>query len=171
MKLCKFFGFLACMILIAGCSSQVETETTQETEVPSADEAAIKAVLIEYIERVREGDKTVLYENELSYYVDEISMSEYMEIPRVRDYRYDSLSHVVVDSIEVLGDSAIAQIRIFYESAAEEPVEHPYTTKLYRSGDRWVRPYQSRWANEAEYLQRVKEYQEAVEAEDAELGE
>jgi len=171
MKHNRLFCILAGLILLAGCSSQVEKEPVEKTKVPDSDEAAVEAVIIEYIERVKEGDKTVLYENELSYYVNEVSMSEYMEVPRVRDYPYDSLSHVVVDSIAVDGDVAIAQIRIFYESAGEEAVGHTYTTRLYRSGDRWLRPYQSRWEQEVEYRQRVKEYEEATKAEEAEQEE
>ena len=168
-----YFIFLIAILFVAGCggqdSAKKEANTkTETTMVDGSDEAAIEALYIEYIERMTEGDKTVLYENEFDYYKDLISLTEYMEYPRVRDYVYDSLSHIVVDSVEVFGDSAWAYIRLFYESIDPEPIGHSYRSPVYRTESGWKKPYLSRWEQHLEDLERIRAYEEAVKREQSE---
>jgi len=173
MRLYKLLPFLLCLILVAGCSKQEETDAEKEPTIEDkspfldSDKQAIAAVMEEYIDRVKEGDLTVLYENEFSYYKDEHSMSEYMEMKRVLDYKFDTLSAIEIDSIHVMDDSAVLVIRILYESAAGGTLERPYMIKMYRSFGGWIRPYLSKWEEEAEYLEQIREYEEAVSGGDS----
>ncbi|UCD94516.1 MAG: hypothetical protein JSU69_00240 [Candidatus Zixiibacteriota bacterium] len=172
MKFFRLVCVLSCFMVIVGCGGERKTGNAPDKTVITTDEDAIRAVLIEYIERVMEGDKTVLYENEFMYYRDEVSLTEYMEYSWVKEYPYDYISGVEVDSVEVMGDSARAKIRVFYEATAfsgEE--ERPYDVTLYRSGEQWIRPYQSKWYREVEYMERIREYERAAEAETEEEGE
>lgn len=169
MKHCKLLWLLMALVLFWGCSDNQQTETTvDKSSVESDAQAEIRAMINEYFERVTEGDKTVLYENEFTYYTDGISLGEYMEFRQVLDYKYDTLSGVIVDSIEVMGDSARLRVRIVYIGAEGDEKERPYVLKAYRTGDRWVRPYLSHWKDEAEYLELIRIYDSAAAAESEE---
>jgi len=166
MKYYRLSVLLFCMVLLIGCGKKEPTAQKEKVSPGDSDMVAIKALMYEYIDHMKEGDKTFLYENEFTYYQTDHSMSDYMEIPRVRDYVYDSLSHVQIDSVKLYGDSAIAFIQIFYESTSPKPEGHPYPTRFYRSQGKWIRPYLSRWEDEMVFLKRVEEYNKAVEAEE-----
>ena len=173
MKYFRLVCVLSCLTLIVGCGGEPKTANNAPSATSEmSDEDAIRAVLIEYIERVMEGDKTVLYENEFMYYRDEVSLTEYMEYSWVKQYPYEYITGVKVDSIEVMGDTAKAKIRVSYEATAfSKAEERPYDVTLYRSGGRWIRPYQSKWEREVEYMDRIREYERAAEAESEEEGE
>ncbi len=167
MKRSKIFLLIMAAFLIWACSENQETKTdVEKTPVESSDEAAIRAMIQEYFDRVMEGDKTVLYENEFSYYTDDIPLGDYMEFRQVLDYKYDTLAGVVVDSINVLGDSALLWINVHYSGVEGNSREHPYLLKAYRSGGRWIRPYLSHWEDEVEYLEQIRQYDSAVSAEE-----
>lgn len=173
MKCFSALAFLAVIFFIFGCGGQKapgnDNKTAANTTVSDdSDEAVIRNLMTEYIERVREGDKTVLYENEFMYYKDIISLTEYYEYPRVRDYVYNTLSHVVTDSVEILGDSAFAWIRLFYLTDEPDEGGHPYQTTFYRSMGRWYRPYLSRWEQQLELEEEMRAYEEAVKREQTE---
>jgi hypothetical protein len=167
MKFFRHVCLLSCFVLIAGCGGESKTDSIPNEAGAMTDEDTIRAVLVEYIERVMEGDKTVMYENELMYYTDIVSLTEYMEFRWVKEYPYEYISGMEIDSVEVMGDSALAKIRVFYEPTAFSGTdERPYDVKLYRSGGRWVRPYRSQWVKEVEYMERIREYERAAEAEE-----
>ncbi len=169
MKQCKIFMLIMAAFLFWACFENQETKTdVEEPLIENDDQAAIRAMIEEYFGRVMEGDKTVLYENEFTYYTDGISMSEYMEFGQVLEYKYDTLSGVIVDSINVMTDSARLWIKVVYTGAEGDTKERPYVIKAYRSGDRWIRPYLSHWKDEAEYLELIRQYDSAVTAEEAE---
>jgi len=151
------------------CSENQENESTVETPVArNSDEVAITEMIHEYFDRVMEGDKTVLYENEFTYYTDEISLDDYMELNKVLDYKYDTLAGVTLDSIQMMNDSARLWIKVHYAGMAGDDREMPYVIKAYRSRGGWIRPYLSRWDNEAEYLEMIRQYDSAVAAEEDE---
>ncbi len=164
MKMHRLIPIAITILIFAGCSGKqsgekkVETAATTQSKIISPEEAAVRASLIELFDRIKEGDKTVLYENEFSYLKDTISLSAYLELKRVRDYKYDTLKGIEIDSISITGDSARAYIRINYQS--QEGVEHskPYRLGLYRSGINWIKPYLSRWAEERDYLEQRRIY-------------
>jgi len=91
-----------------------------------------------------------------------------MEFHQVLEYKYDTLSGVIVDSINVMGDSARLRIKVVYAGAEGGTKERPYVIKAYRSGDRWVRPYLSHWKDEVEYLELIRQYDSAAAAESGE---
>ena len=108
--------------------------------------------------RIKEGDKTVMYENELSYYHLEVSLSQYLELKAVRGYGADSLIGIEIDSISFFGDSARVHSRIKFESADGSIKEQPANIRMYRDAGRWVRPYLSMWDKELDYLEQKRVY-------------
>lgn len=176
MRVFDLLLILAMVLLIWGCGSDKpgvrtgdDSDSTEDVSVAKlSDEEAITAMLVEMIDRVKEGDKTVLYEMEFSYYTDSVSLSEYMEIPRVLEYKYDTLSGIVVDSVNMMDDSAIALVTIKYESLGGGQTERQYPLTVYKIDDRWVRPYLSKYAREIEYRKLVEEYLRAIGEEEEE---
>ncbi len=169
MKHCKILLLIMAAIIFWSCSENQETKTdVEEPLIENDDQTAIRAMIEEYFDRVMEGDKTVLYENEFTYYTDMISMSEYMDFRQVLDYKYDTLSGVVVDSINLMTDSAWLWIKVVYTGAEGDTKERPYVIKAYRRGDRWIRPYLSHWKDEVEYLELIRQYDSAAAEEEAE---
>jgi len=127
------------------------------------EEEKITADLIEMIERLAEGDKSVLYENEFNYYQDEVSFTEYWKIYKVYYYQYDTLRTIEVDSVMILGDSAHVYAKLIYESKAGGRAEDAYNFWTYKlTGEKWIKPYISvLGANrEIEYLEEIRRYEE-----------
>jgi len=162
MKVYEILVLMFCLAfaLAAGDDEQEAGETAEESAV--YDSVMIEKSFHEYIDRVKVGDLTVLYENEFSYYTDEHSYDDYMAQKRVHDYKYDTLAGAAIDSMEIMGDSTVLSITVFYASAEGDTTSHPYVIRMYRSFDRWVRPYMSKYSEEVQYLEDIKAYQEAV---------
>jgi len=160
MKGYRLIHLLLLFVLLIGCGSSKQTskEPTIAKEPAGADEAALRALLTESIDRIKEGDKTVMYENELSYYHLEVSLSQYLELKAVRGYGADSLIGIEIDSISFFGDSARVHSRIKFESADGSIKEQPANIRMYRDAGRWVRPYLSRWDKELDYLEQKRVY-------------
>lgn len=164
MKGYKILIIAAVLLLVAGCTG--EQQRQKKVALPAAtqakpldpDEAAIRASLTELFGRIKEGDKTVLYENEFSYFKDTVSLSTYMELRKVKEYKYDTLKGIEVDSTTIMGDSAWAYVRIIYESSEGEEHPRPYRLNIYRSRGNWIKPYQSKWADEKDYLEQRRIY-------------
>lgn len=171
MKHYRFFILLICFLLTVSCgneqSGEADTETgeTNTGGAVSSDQEQIKAMLAELIDRVKEGDKNILYEYEFDYFKDSISLSEYMEIKRVIDYKYDTLAGIEVDSITLMGDSALVIARVIYKSDVQGTIERAYPLKVYHYQGRWVRPYLSRYDQELEFQERIRAYKEAIKEE------
>jgi hypothetical protein len=168
MRLLRLTCAVLFIFILTGCSKNQEPEETEQVPVETEEQAAIRELLTEYFDRVIAGDKTVMYENELVYYKDLMSLSEYMDYPRVLDYKYDTLEAVSIDSIKVSDDSAWAWVKVIYESAGGGTLQRAYGLKLYHSFGRWRRPYLSRWEKELEYFDRIRAYDSAAAAEEAE---
>lgn len=171
MKFYRMLSVFILFLLLIGCGNQETTKKpgSQSTAAEeSGDEATIRALMIEYIDRTKEGDKTVLYENEFPYYKDLISLTEYMEYRFVRDYPYESLSSVQVDSLRILGDSALVWIQVSYDISNPDKRMQPYTVKVYHSNGKWLRPYLSHYDKQLENDAEIKAYEEAVKREQQE---
>ncbi len=163
----KYYKYLACFFIIAiiaGCGQSQKTESGDKDEIQISEQDQIRAMLKEYVDRVKEGDKTVLYENEFQYYTDSVSLSMYMEMHYVLEYKYDSLHDITIDTMLMLGDSAVMIVKVEYLSAAGGTIARPYPMTVYRRpyDSVWVRPYQSKYALEAEYIEGYKAYMEAI---------
>ena len=78
MKDCRVFGFAVLLIglFIFGCGGSGD-DKSQQTKSPEemTEEDKIKASMTALIERLMEGDKTVLYEHEFDCFKDETSLS------------------------------------------------------------------------------------------------
>jgi len=158
--------FLAC----SGNDKQESSEAAAEVAEQS-DETELKAALTEMIKRISYGDKTAFYENEFQYYRDEISLSEYMELHRVKDYAFDTLRGIAFDSVRIMGDSAIVWAEAIYESKAGGEVRKAYPPlKMYNFQGRWIWPYMSRGhaRDEIEYLDELRRYDSDAAAEEKE---
>jgi hypothetical protein len=157
MKVCKLFLVVLAVFIVIGCASESDkavpkTETSKiAADTEMSDEDAIRNTLTELIVRTKEGDKTVMYENEFEYYRLQHSLDEYYELDRVRLYKYDTLKSIEIDSVDLMGDSAEAYIKIVYESVLGGETKRPYSIMVYRSGGRWIKPYQSNIRDELEF--------------------
>jgi len=151
---------LLLLLFFVGCGSgeQAKKEPVAPKEPINTDEMALRATLTESFDRIKEGDKTVMYENEFSYYHLEVSLSQYLELKAVRGYGADSLIGIEIDSVTFTGDSARAHFRVKYESADGSIKEQPANIKMYRDAGRWVRPYLSKWDKERDYLEQKRIY-------------
>ncbi|HHI02629.1 MAG: hypothetical protein DRP51_06740 [Candidatus Zixiibacteriota bacterium] len=178
----KQFRSLLCIALLAiliGCGTDEPDKTKESAEEQMklsgdtailSEEDKLKASMTELIERMIEGDKTVLYEHEFSYYTDETSLSDYMKLHRVIDYNYDTLRGITYDSVKIMGDSAIVDAGIIYESKAGGEFTKKYRFKMYNFHGKWVKPYMSQVRLEREYLEQQRIYDSAAAAEEAEAA-
>lgn len=173
MKEFRSLMLIGLISILIGCGSDEpkETEeppkTTDEVAVVT-EEDKLKAAMTELIERMIEGDKTVLYENEFSYYTDETSLSDYMKLHRVIDYNYDTLRGITYNDVNITGDSAIVSANIIYESKAGGEFSKTYKFKMYNVNGKWVKPYLSKIRLELDYLEQRRIYDSAAAAEEAE---
>jgi len=169
MKEFKVLIFLTVLMILIGCGAEKTDQSpkTAATDTALTDENKIRAALTELIERVMEGDKNVLYENEFSYYTDETSLSDYMKLARVINYAYDTLRGIEIDSINIMGDSALVDTRITYESKAGGEFTKEYKIMMYNFDGKWVKPYMSRADAALEYLKSRRAYDSAVAAQEA----
>ena len=170
-KLLLFFALIAILI---GCGADEPKDTKEPVEQVKQSDAAtalteedkLKASMTELIERMIEGDKSVLYENEFSYYTDETSRSDYMKLHRVIDYTYDTLSGITYNTVNIMGDSAIVNANIIYESKAGGEITKAYTFKMYNFNGKWIKPYLSQVRLERDYLEQRHIYDSTVAAEE-----
>jgi hypothetical protein len=148
------------LFLLFGCSEKVEKKeaVTQHDSNMDPQEAALRAMVIESFDRVKEGDKTVLYENEFTYLKDTMTLSAYLESRYVKGYNDDSLRSVTVDSVKLMGDSARAYIRLIYETLDGRENERAMPLRLYYSQGRWIKPYLSKYDEELDYLEQRRIY-------------
>jgi hypothetical protein len=169
-----FLVVLAVGLLAFGCGGDGDDKSqAQQTEPPEemTEEDKIKASMTELIERLMEGDKTVLYEHEFSYFKDETSLSDYFKIPKVADYDYDTLSGIEYDSIAFYGDSAKVWAYVTYESKAGGEIRRKYGFWMYNYHGWWQKPYCSLARKEREYLEEKRLYEQNAEDETAEQTE
>lgn len=159
---------LALLILMSACSEQggesakTEVGASKVSDSINPAEIPIRNALTEFFGRLREGDKTVMYENELTYYRLEYPLGKYYELDRVKNYRYDTLKGIEIDSVKIMQDSAAVYFRIIYQNLLGEEKQRKYYRIMYYTRDRWILPYQSRIKDELEFRQRKREYDSAT---------
>ncbi len=170
MKEFKVCLLIALMAILYGCGGEKEKEPAETSGgvAEMSEEDKVKVSMTELIERMVEGDKTVLYEHEFNYYTDDISLSDYMKISWVKDYAYDTLRGIEYDSVKIIGDSAIVDAKIIYESKAGGEKKKAYRFTMYNYNGKWIKPYQSKFNEEMEYLESKRAYDSAAAAEEAE---
>jgi len=157
--------------LIWGCGEKAEkggadqtltTATATATENVRPEEVPIRNTLTEFFGRLRDGDKTVMYENEFTYYQMEYPLDKYYELERVKNYKYDTLKGIEIDSVQIMEDSAAVYFKIVYQSPDGPESKRFYRRIMYYTRDRWIFPYQSRIKNELEFRQSKREYDSAT---------
>lgn len=172
MKEFRSLLFIAAIAILVGCGAD-EPKETEDQAKPSdeitqlTEEEKLKTSMTELIERMIEGDKMVLYENEFSYYTDETSLSDYMKLHRVIDYNYDTLRAITYNSVNIMGDSAIVDANIIYESRAGGEIVKTYQFKMYNFLGKWIKPYLSKVRLERDYLEQRRIYDSTVAADEA----
>ncbi len=163
---CKPVCILLFAVLIIACGEKMEThqDTGPAANIDPAnmtEEDKIEAAMIKFMERLWEGDKSVLYENEFSYYRDQTSLSEYREMYRVYEYIYDTIRGIELDSVQLMGESAKVWARVIYESfSGSGRSEQEYDFIMYNFEGRWIKPYMSVSGTqlELEHLGELKRY-------------
>ena len=174
MRDCRIFGLivLAIGLLAFGCGGDGDDKSGQ-TKAPDemTEEEKVMASMTELIERLVEGDKTVLYEHEFSYFKDETSLSDYFKIPKVADYAYDTLSKIEYDSVVFYEDSARVYALVTYESKAGGEIKRHYSFWMYNYHGWWQKPYCSLARKEREYLEEKRLYEEDAEEETAQQSD
>ena len=159
---CTLFIFLVSFILF-GCADKKTTGEPSSAAPGNADEAAIRKTLTEAFARLHEGDKTVIYENEFSYYKIDNPLSKFLELDAVKKMSADTIPGLEIDSVTLYGDSAVAHIRVKINSVDGSTKEKPANLKMYRDHGKWIRPFFSRWPQEQEYLEAKKAYDSATD--------
>jgi len=174
MRDCRTFGFILLLagLLAFGCGGGGD-DKTGKTKAPEemTEEEKVMASMTELIERLIEGDKTVLYEHEFSYFKDETPLSDYLEIPRVADYAYDTLSSIGYDSVVISGDSARVYAVVTYESKAGGEIQRQYSFWMYNLDGTWKKPYRSSAEKEREYIEEKRRYEEEAEKDAAQQSD
>lgn len=160
----RLLTILGLLIMATSCSQQGE-KTTKTAAAPSSTsdsinpaEIPIRNALMEFFGRLKEGDKTVMYENEFTYYQLEYPLGKYYELDRVKNYKYDTLKGIEIDSVKIMQDSAGVYFRVLYQNLLGEEKQRKYYRIMYYTRDRWILPYQSRIKDELEFRQRKREY-------------
>ncbi len=175
MKEFRSLLFIALITILIGCGADEPKESKEQAKPTDevgelTEEDKLKASMTELIERMIEGDKMVLYEHEFSYYTEETSLSDYMKLHRVIDYKYDTLVGITYNSVKIMGDSAIVDANIIYESKAGGEFTKTYQFKMYNFQGKWIKPYLSLASLEREYLEQRRIYDSAAAAEEAEAA-
>jgi hypothetical protein len=160
MRFSAIISITVCLFLLFGCSGKVEKKEAAPNNTSTMDpqEAALRAAVIESFDRIREGDKTVLYENEFTYLKDTMTLSAYLESKYVKKYNDDSLRNATIDSVEFMGDSAKAFIHLIYESLDGSEITRDISLRLFLSQGRWIKPYLSKYLEEKDYLEQRRIY-------------
>lgn len=164
----RLLTILSLLILMSACSEQGgETAKTEVAASKGSDsinpaEIPIREALTEFFGRLKEGDKTVMYENEFTYYQLEYPLGKYYELDRVKNYKYDTLKGIAIDSVKIMQDSAAVYFSIIYQNLLGEENQRKYYRIMYYTRDRWILPYLSRIKDELEFRQRKREYDSAT---------
>lgn len=161
------FGAAIVIALAISCSNKEATKTSAQFTAGS-DEEQVRHDIIEFFERMREGDKTVLYEHEHEYYKKEWSLNDYYTFEQIMVYQYDTMKTITVDSVNITADTALAYIRITYELRAGGETSQSYPVRMYREGGRWIKPSMSYYKLQAEYEAFKAGEREAEEYDDSE---
>ncbi|MCX6827276.1 MAG: hypothetical protein NTV06_08455 [candidate division Zixibacteria bacterium] len=148
----------AWLICIASCGTNQSKREAAPAITAGGDEAAIRASLEEWFDRLKEGDMTVMYENEFSYYKLDNPLSKYLELDKIKKYPYGTLKAMDIDSVKLMGDSALVYLRVTRYSNAGGGQWHPYRNTVYRSQGRWIKPAISRCNEERDYLEQKRIY-------------
>lgn len=178
MKAFRSLLFIGLIAILVGCGTEKskESEKTDESATPSGEVSALseedklKASMTELIERTAEGDKMAMYEHEFSYYTDITSLSDYMKLHRVINYKYDTLRTITFNSVTILGDSALVDANVIYESKAGGELIKTYQFTMYNFQGKWIKPYMSKIRLEREYLEQRRIYDSSAAAEEAEAA-
>ncbi len=152
MKVKYLFAIAAIIALIASCSQKEASKPSDGAQYAAgSDKEQVKRDITDFFNRMREGDKTVLYENEFPYYKANYSLNDYYSFDQIMVYQYDTMKAMTVDSVTIMGDTAMAYITVSYELRAGGETTKDYPVRLYRSGDHWIKPSMSNVGQEAQY--------------------
>jgi hypothetical protein len=166
---------LAAIVLLTGCSgnqqsNKVDTQkeptptaseqTTQLAKMPTGTlEDTLSFWINEAMERLKYGDKTAFYENELQYYTDEHTIDEYLKLPEIKRVTNDSLVNVdVLGLIRFPKDSVYVDVRVNFDGK-KGPQSLRDTIPMYFHNGRWRRAFVSRFGGQVEYDKLIEQAQ------------
>ena len=185
MKTATMTGVLVIFVLALALSCGQKADD-QTATLASTDDAAERATRLSYdgpdfskfgeheqdareiwfnvydtIERLRYGDKSGLYDNELEYMREEKTYDDYLLHGEVAWANADSLDHIeITDIIFYDRDSALVDADFFMLSSTGDVYPSPIRwTAYYREG-RWIKPYLSRLVYQLELEEMIRQADE-----------
>lgn len=192
LKSCLVTGVLTCLVLalpLTGSaqvdSALVDSEQTDSAVVappPESDSVIalkkeINSVVQEMFWRVRANDYSAFWDNEFPSIREQMSLDKYLTGVRFVNRRRpnsDSSFAIVLDSVTVTGDTALAYLTVFTHDVGADghSVSDTATVregsskqKLYRYRGRWIRPLSTNPADNDEYYRQIRDYEEQSEKE------
>lgn len=162
------------LYLSMGATAYAQTETVfNDSAVVDTGKQfdAINSVMQEMFWRARANDNTVFYENEFPYLRVDMTVDKYLTGVRFRQQRApnsDSLSATRLDSVMLNHDTAIAYLTTFAGDTLDVETRRVYSTpqKLYYFNGRWIHPLSTTHRDQEIYMDRIRNYEEAIERED-----
>ena len=149
------FGIAALTItgIIVGCSADPDGNKPQSSVL--SDRELIEVVLDETASRWRLGDKAVLYDMEFSYFKEEFTYDEYLEMKQIKRLKGDTLETFRVNDIEFYEqDSAKVEVDVVFVGPSGDTSHLDNTWMMFFHEGHWIRPSISNVAFE---LKRIEE--------------
>ena len=147
-----------------GCSS--DESSTPKTPDRQADIQQIKNVLNETVDRLRYGDKTVLYEQEFDYVKKGLTYDDYLERNEIKRMNVDTVAAFVVkDATFPGGDSALVNVDVVFVGPLGDTTHFPQTWHMHYYDGRWIRPTLSTRQGQDYWAERRRVADSAAETE------
>jgi len=163
--------FSVLFILTLGCSSdsnknQVDGADTL-TSIAMTEDEKLEAIINESMRRLRDREKSYIYDMEFSYYRDQVSFDSFLQLPKIKNAQADSLEFVDVISVEYFGEDsakAIAEIH-FVGPTGHETVIKNQPVVFYRVDGRWIKPTISTIDGQKKYDEIIEKAKSAAKSE------
>mgnify|MGYP001592303401 CR=1 FL=1 len=160
------------LLLILSCSAKKDSESNTDT-VAVTDSTAlteddkIEQIMNEAMGRLRDKDKSFLYENEFAYYREKFSFDDYLKERKISAAQADTLVHIDVKTVTYFGrDSAKVDVDVHFKGpSGKETVLQEKGVALYWHQGRWIKPTLSNVVAQREYDDIIEKARSASESE------
>ena len=153
--------------LFNACGRRVEKDD-KTSAVATTDDQQITKMIQDAMYRLRQGDKSALYELEFAYERYQTNFDRYLGIQRVQWATADSLESVHIDTINYfLPESAHVFCRVHFKGPTGSESFFDEKLVVYKDEGRWIKPTVSTWAKNQEYLDIYRQADSTAKAEAA----
>jgi len=160
------------LLLILSCSSKTEgdlkNDTTSVTDTMAlTEDDRIEQIMNEAMDRLRDKDKSFLYENEFAYYREKFTFDDYLKERKIATANSDTLEYIDVLSVTYFGkDSAKAVIEVHFKGpTGNVTVLKENGVPLYWHEGKWIKPTVSNVIAQREYDDIIEKAKSASESE------